>query len=53
MANIPMRLVMVFKASHPQFFPRSDAAERRIRCRRCGFVNVFCPLQEPIASLIV
>ena len=49
MAEDPVRLWKLFKASTPIQVPPADVAEIRRRCRRCGYVNVFVP-RFPLAE---
>jgi len=39
-----MHLVAIFKASRYGFLGPTHPQEVRLRCRRCGWVNIFHPL---------
>lgn len=48
-----MQLVRILRPSSPERVPRLHASEERRRCRHCGFLSIFHPLQisELLATL--
>lgn len=49
-ASVPMELVALFRPKLTVVVPQSHPAEKRHRCRSCGFVNIFHPVENSLLT---